>query len=104
MRSLSAGGADPGYLKELQVTLDGVDELARLWAAWRASVDGRSEVAPAETVAPSVYEVTTGEAAGILGVSPRRVVQLLHEGALSGRRVGRTWLVDRASVVLRRGW
>lgn len=38
------------------------------------------------------------EAAHQLGVSPMRVRQLLSKGALDGRKSGRIWLVDEASV------
>lgn len=43
-------------------------------------------------------ELTTEEAARRLGVTPRRVVQLLNQNALSGRIVRRDWLVSEASV------
>ncbi|MGX9346686.1 helix-turn-helix domain-containing protein [Microbacterium sp. KNMS] len=43
-------------------------------------------------------DVTTDEAAIRLGVSRRRVIEMLHAGDLAGRQVHRTWLVDLASV------
>jgi excisionase family DNA binding protein len=42
--------------------------------------------------------VSVPEAANILGVGQQRVRQLLDRGKLSGRRVGRDWVVSRASV------
>ena len=38
------------------------------------------------------------EAADILGVSRQRVHAMLQSGILGGRKVGKTWNVDRASV------
>ncbi len=43
-------------------------------------------------------ELTTLAAAAVLGVSARRVAQLVAGGALVGRKVGRAWLVERGSV------
>lgn len=44
-------------------------------------------------------ELTTKEAAEMLGLkSERRVLQLRAAGDLSGRKVGRSWLLDRVSV------
>jgi excisionase family DNA binding protein len=42
--------------------------------------------------------VTTSEAAEIIGCVDSRVRQLLRAGKVAGRRVGRDWLVDRASA------
>jgi len=44
--------------------------------------------------------VSVSEAAGELGVSGRRVRQMLDEGSLLGRQVGGVWLVDSASLDL----
>ena len=44
--------------------------------------------------------VGVGDAAAVLGVSSRRVRQMLAHGALAGQRVGRTWVVDRADLEL----
>lgn len=41
-----------------------------------------------------------GDAATELGVSRRRVRQMLSDGVLAGQRVGRTWVVDRADLEL----
>lgn len=46
-------------------------------------------------------EISTTEAARRLQVSPQRVLSLLHDEQLEGRRVGRTWLVDETSVAAR---
>ena len=39
-----------------------------------------------------------GDAAAVLGVSSRRVRQMLAHGILPGQRVGRTWVVNRADL------
>jgi excisionase family DNA binding protein len=45
-------------------------------------------------------EITTDEAAAMLTLTARRVRQLARSGALAGRQVGKTWLLDEASVRL----
>lgn len=42
--------------------------------------------------------LTTDEAARRLGVTPRRIVQLLNQRLLDGRQVQRDWMVSAASV------
>lgn len=99
---LSARGVDPALIVELRDFLAGVEQVAEAWQAWRISAGGSAEMAPAEVRAGSAHEsISTADAAALLGVTPRRVVQLLHDGALAGRQVGRTWSVDRESVRLR---
>lgn len=88
-----------------------IEQLARdLMAASLAS--GRARDAPrssdcgsevdADSSAPgestSTVWITTTEAADLLGVSDRRVRQLLDSEKLAGRRAGATRLVDEASV------
>jgi excisionase family DNA binding protein len=46
--------------------------------------------------------LTTGQASDALGVSEQRVRQLLDAGRLTGRKLGREWLVDLKSVQDRR--
>ena len=43
-------------------------------------------------------ELSPVEASVLLGVSSSRVRQLLRSGVLYGRRVGRSWLVERSAV------
>ncbi|CAB4553439.1 MAG: hypothetical protein F2534_06415 [Actinobacteria bacterium] len=47
-------------------------------------------------------DVTTADAAALLGVSDTEVRRLLRERLLDGRRVGNTWIVDAGSVHRRR--
>ena len=65
------------------------------------SVDGSAETEIGAVGAGSGASewMTTQEAAEMLGVGARRVGQLLSRGALSGRKVGRSWVVERGSVV-----
>lgn len=42
--------------------------------------------------------IGVASAARQLGVSPRRVHQMVAAGQLSGRRIGRSWVLDRADV------
>lgn len=46
--------------------------------------------------------ITVTDAAGRLGVTPHEVRRLIHTGVLTGRRLGRQFLVDEASVDARR--
>ena len=42
--------------------------------------------------------IPTSEAARILGISQRRVVELIHLGALKAHKLGGVWLVDETSI------
>lgn len=98
---LQANHADPALIAELRATWVTVAEAARQWAAWRASVDAIITALPAETPRELAREIDTGTAAGALGVTSSRVRQMLRGGQLTGRRIdARTWVVDRASVLL----
>ena len=69
----------------------------------RASLGGSGERKPAEAPQDSaVMEwISTSDASRLLGVTPRRVRQLLLLGELAGRRVDGSWQVDRFSVLER---
>lgn len=60
------------------------------------SGSGSAETPLAEIVRRFGEEITTGQAAVLLGVSERRARQLAAGGM--GRKAGRTWLLDRAAV------
>jgi excisionase family DNA binding protein len=47
-----------------------------------------------ETIELSGFALTTGEAAGILGVSDKRIRQFITSGRIKARKTGRDWLVD----------
>lgn len=46
-------------------------------------------------------EISTKEAARRLGVTPQRILTMLRDEQLTGRRIERTWLIDEASVIAR---
>lgn len=74
---------------------------ARDLGASRAAVNGSAAEEETATEAGSAHELSTDEAAGRLGVTANRVRQLCRAGELQARQVGKTWLVDAASVQLR---
>lgn len=82
--------------------LEEASEQLRHVAAWagRASVGGNAEAVTAEVVAcsESSSSLDTAVVAGLLGVTDSRVRQLIRSGALSATRLGRGWLIDRATV------
>lgn len=42
--------------------------------------------------------ISTAEAAKRLGITPRRILVLISEGRITARKIGRTHIVDPASV------
>jgi len=44
--------------------------------------------------------LTTRDAATRLGITPRRVVALIHAGRLPATRLGRSWIVREADIAL----
>ena len=42
--------------------------------------------------------LTTKEAAELLGITPRRVQELIKNGALEARKTSGVWLIDKDSV------
>jgi excisionase family DNA binding protein len=48
--------------------------------------------------ASSTVETSTAEAAALLGCSAKHVRQLCRAGRIQGRRLGRAWLIDTASL------
>lgn len=61
------------------------------------SVSGSPETHGAETTADSPHEISTSEAAVILGITERRARQLAAGGM--GHKAGRAWLLDRSAVL-----
>lgn len=96
--------------EELLRTLDTMRAAARMHREARAE-DGTAETSPSPGPALSEVgsspagsfragedSVSAGEAAEMLGVSPRRIRQLLKLGLLTGHKLGHVWSVQRASV------
>lgn len=68
------------------------------------TADGERRVYVTATVEPpnsnrAAQTMTSSEAATALGISVQRVAQLIHSGVLPARKVGRDWMVERASVI-----
>jgi hypothetical protein len=96
---LAAGVAHPRYVADLWEARGLLAEAARQWHERRpVSDEGSAEGVVAEIGGSSLGEISTDRAAGMLGVSARRVRQLVAGGVLTGRLVGRVWLVDAGSV------
>ncbi|WP_405924743.1 helix-turn-helix domain-containing protein [Streptomyces sp. NBC_00035] len=62
-----------------------------------AAAEGRAETEIPEVAAPLGHEITTGEAAALLGLSERRVRQLAGDGM--GQLRGGRWVLDRSAVL-----
>jgi excisionase family DNA binding protein len=81
---LRNGGPRPAY-----------SHLASILASGTPAVDGHTDVLP-QTVGQAVA-MEISEAAELLGLSERHVRRMARE--LGGRKVGRSWLLDRAAVL-----
>lgn len=95
----------PQQRAEVERAHQAIGDAARLYDAVRTSVSGSAEAALAETAACSEeHEITTAAAALLLGLTERRVCQLAAGWADDGfaRKVGRTWLLQREAVIVRR--
>lgn len=89
-----------------QLVASAQDHRAR-WDAATGAVCRDASALP-QTEAPSVgveacslvtaNEIATGAAGALLGVSSRTVTEWLAGGRLTGRKIGRAWLVDVSSV------
>lgn len=93
--------AGPEAGRELQRSLV---ELAEARRQWEQRVREGSGIGTAEqpvlgSGARSGHEVTTTEAADLLGVSPELVRRWCRDGRLAARRPGGSWLIDRGSVL-----
>lgn len=65
------------------------------------SVGGTSrDSGPSDAAAlPAAPPLTSSEAADLLGITQRAVTRAAARGALTGRRIGRTWVLERDAVV-----
>jgi excisionase family DNA binding protein len=102
-RLVERGQLHPDRLVEVQQAWAAIRAAGQQWKDWRASLDG-STAGPVTAIPAGLVsqEIDTTAAADLLGVTPNRIRQLVRAGDLTGRRVGRTWLVDRASTELRK--
>ena len=97
----AAGRIDPERIAEVTAAWSAIREAGALWAQWRAAADDSTAYTVA-AIPPRSQEIDTDSAAGLLGVTPNRVRQLVRAGELPGRKVARSWLLDRTAVELRR--
>ena len=81
---------------ELLAVLEEVEVLARAFRA--ASAPGNAELPQPDESDVDHDDVTTSEAAAVLGVSDRRVRQLITDDRLSGRKIRGAWFVPTAEV------
>ncbi|MFI7044747.1 helix-turn-helix domain-containing protein [Streptosporangium sandarakinum] len=81
--------------KALEATRDAIAQAADAYT--RQPVAAAATPVAATGPSSTREEITTAEAAVVLGVKERRVRQLA-EGGL-GRKVGRVWVMDRAAVL-----
>jgi excisionase family DNA binding protein len=98
-RRISPGsGIHPENANELR---EAHAELVRVGEGWRAERISVGSGCVTEIGGGSMQhsEITPKEAAELLNRTDSRVRQLLRDGTLPGRRVGRRWLVQRAAVV-----
>jgi excisionase family DNA binding protein len=100
LAGLARGGAHPEHLRDGRRAMAHIREASRQWQVLQLAAcdSANAQGPPAQAVSGSGTEVSTREAADMLGRTASRVRQLISEGALTGRRVGREWLVDRGSV------
>lgn len=100
-RLVEKGQLPPALLAEVTAQWAAIIQAAQEWAQYRAAVDG-STAGPPAAIPERSAEIDTAAAAGLLGVTPNRVRQLVRDGSLPARKASRTWLVDRTAVDLRR--
>lgn len=97
-------GARRNLTDEDQLALDedlrNLGYVAGWWRAWLASDVGRSELPTVPLPRRSPHdEISTAEAAAMLGLTDRTVRSMLDRGELLGRKLNpRSWAVARASV------
>ncbi len=92
----------PEQAREVEHFHTAVHAAAAYWQS-RTSVSGSAEPGAAEMASRSTGEdLSTTQAAALLGVSERRVCQLAADWQHDGlaRKVGRSWLVDREAVTV----
>lgn len=85
--------SDEALARALHEALEQLDGIGRQWFA-----DARTEEV-AEEVLPLGRELTSGEAAELLGLTGRQVTKLADAGVLAGRKPRGRWRIDEASVL-----
>jgi excisionase family DNA binding protein len=93
-----SGRVHPEYVRQLRAAYLELVEAGEQWQERQVSVDGSAEMVVTEIGSSSLQreELTSEEAAELLGVTASRVRQLLRSGVLPGGRIGRHWLLPRS--------
>lgn len=104
VRAYVANACSPAAAAEVARGLDAIHRAGDAWAEFvAASVDQSAQAPEIQNTRGSGHdpddELTPDQAAGLLGIGPERVRQLLHSGALPGRKRGGRWLTTRMAVM-----
>lgn len=99
------GMPEPGIV-ELRFVLDQLDQLVAWWrddvetqrVVMAGSEPGTASAEPARRTASS-GQITSEQAADMIGRSTRWVVRLIHEGLLQAEMQAGRWWIDRDSVL-----
>jgi excisionase family DNA binding protein len=97
-RIAASSGIHPDNAAELREMYAELDRVGRVWMASRPR---KSAGCVTEINAGSVadMEINTEKAAELLRLTDARIRQLLRDGSLPGRKVGRRWVVMRSAVI-----
>jgi hypothetical protein len=87
----------PWMRPELDETCRAIRRAAHEYEQLAPAVDGSEETEIPEVAAPLGHEITTREAAVLLGLTERRARQLAAGGM--GQRRGGRWVLDRSAVL-----
>ena len=81
--------------RDLVAVLDALEHAAH---AYRVPIADVRDDADPDDAAEASSTCTVGDAATLLSLSERRVQEFAAAAILPGRRIGRSWLLDRAAV------
>lgn len=87
----------PWMQPELEATRRAIRQAAHEYEQLPPAGEGSVETEVPDVEAPLGHEITTGEAAALLGLTERRVRQLAAGGM--GQRKGGRWVLDRSAVL-----
>lgn len=101
LRGLARAGTfdrlPPHQRAELLCTLNAIEHAGNVWRARRGAANGPASPALPLGDALSGQQLTTEEAAGVLGIRPRSARKLAAQGL--GYRLGNRWVFDRDAVL-----
>ena len=98
LREVDLDRLPPIGREQVAATVRAIEMAGEAWLRSRQGSDlGTSEPVVAEVGARLAHEMSIDDAAGVLGVSARRVRTLAAEGL--GRKVGYVWVLDGAAVL-----